>query len=192
VLFQALREEGSMRDKNFKEQEIHYTLADYMHFDDAGRSHMGAELSVIAYRLLEYALREELTEKLGAEAQTSLFRGAGRRAGVYFAENILDTTLSSQDFLAQLQAKFRELKLGILRFEKIDSETGSVILTIAEDADCSGLPILGKPVCSYDEGFISGVLSAYSRENYQTREVDCWATGSDLCRFQSTKKRYHT
>ena len=43
--------------------------------------------------------------------------------------------------------------------------------------------VLGETVCSYDEGFISGVLSLYSGKPYTAVEVDCWATGDRVCRF---------
>ena len=56
---------------------------------------------------------------------------------------------------------------------------------VAEDADCSGLPVLGETVCNYDEGFIAGILSVYSGKQYTAIEVDCWATGDRVCRFHA-------
>ena len=29
-----------------------------------------------------------------------------------------------------------ELKIGVLRVEKLDKETGKIVLTVSEDADC--------------------------------------------------------
>ena len=60
-----------------------------------------------------------------------------------------------------------------------------MILTVSEDADCSGLPVLGETVCNYDEGFISGILSLYSGKKYVAVETDCWATGGRVRRFQA-------
>ena len=37
-----------------------------------------------------------------------------------------------------------------------------MVLTISEDADCSGLPAIGETVCNYDEGFLAGLLTAYT------------------------------
>ena len=68
---------------------------------------------------------------------------------------------------------------------KAAEETGKIILTVAEDADCSGLPVLGETVCNYDEGFIAGILSMYSGKPYTAVEVDCWATGDRVCRFHA-------
>ena len=60
-----------------------------------------------------------------------------------------------------------------------------MILTVSEDADCSGLPLLGETVCNYDEGFIGGILSAYTGKEYTATEIDCWATGDRVCRFRA-------
>ena len=79
-----------------------------------------------------------------------------------------------------------DLKIGVLRIESVDEETGKIVLTVAEDADCSGLPILGETVCNYDEGFIGGILTMYSGRLYTALEVDCWATGDRVCRFHAS------
>ena len=63
-----------------------------------------------------------------------------------------------------------------------------VMQTVAEDADCSGLPLLGETVCNYDEGFISGILSSYMGKQYEAVEINCWATGDRVCRFQADIK----
>ena len=73
----------------------------------------------------------------------------------------------------------------MLRIESIDEEKGEIMLTVSEDADCSGLPVLGETVCNYDEGFISGILSVYSGKEYRAVEIDCWATGNRVCRFRA-------
>ena len=33
-----------------------------------------------------------------------------------------------------------KLKIGVLRIEDVDEASGRIILTVSEDADCSGLP----------------------------------------------------
>jgi hypothetical protein len=118
----------------------------------------------------------------------SVFRSAGYRAGVYFAQNLLDLSLPFPEFISQLQARTAELKIGVLRIENVDDETGKIVLAVAEDADCSGLPLLGETVCNYDEGFIAGIMSTYTGKEYSAVEVDCWATGDRVCRFHVTRE----
>lgn len=152
---------------------------------DSGRENLGADLPVAVYRLLEYSFKDELAERFGKEAQIQIFRGAGCRAGTFFAKHYLDLTLELSDFIAQLQRKLEEMKIGVLRVEEAEADTGKMVLTLAEDADCSGLPTLGETVCNYDEGFLAGVLTAYTRKPYSAVEVNCWATGDRVCRFQA-------
>lgn len=158
---------------------------DYLQFDEGSRGNLGEELPVIVYRLLEYSLKDELIERFGKETQIDVFRQAGRKAGEYFAKKLLDMNQPLDQFISQLQAKMQEMKIGVLRIEDVDEESGRIILTVAEDADCSGLPVLGETVCNYDEGFISGILSLYSGKPYTAVEVDCWATGDRVCRFHA-------
>ena len=155
---------------------------DYLQFDEGSRGNLGEELPVIVYRLLEYSLKDELIERFGKETQIDVFRQAGRKAGEYFAKKLLDMNQPLDQFVSQLQAKMQEMKIGVLRIEEA---SGRIILTVAEDADCSGLPVLGETVCNYDEGFISGILSLYSGKPYTAVEVDCWATGDRVCRFHA-------
>lgn len=158
---------------------------DYLQFDEGSRGNLGEELPVIVYRLLEYSLKDELIERFGKETQIDVFRQAGRKAGEYFAKKLLDMNQPLDQFVSQLQAKMQEMKIGVLRIEDVNEASGRIILTVAEDADCSGLPVLGETVCNYDEGFISGILSLYSGKPYTAVEVDCWATGDRVCRFHA-------
>lgn len=172
-----------MIENVFCDRQKKYSLEDYMNYEASGRGNLGGEIPITVYRLLEYSLREELGERFGREGQVEIMRCAGRRAGIFFAEHLLDLTLPFHEFLAQLQSKNAELKIGVVRIEKLDKETGKIVLTVSEDADCSGLPVLNETVCSYDEGFIAGIMSAYTEKNYTAVEIDCWATGDRVCRF---------
>lgn len=162
----------------------HWDLASYMNYDGQERGNLGTDIPVIVYRLMEYSIREQLIEQFGRNTQVQIFRDAGHRAGMYFAQYVLDVTLELNEFIAELQARLEEMKIGVLRIESFDADTGKLTLTVSEDADCSGLPLLGETVCNYDEGFIAGILTVYMKKEYAATEVDCWATGSRVCRFK--------
>lgn len=149
------------------------------------RSHMGTDLPVFVYRLFQYSLKEELIARYGKRTAVELFRASGRTAGTYFARHHLDLTLPLGQFTSTLQQKLEEFKIGILRVETFDEITGKMILTVSEDADCSGLPIMGEAVCNFDEGFISGILSLYTNKKYEAIEINCWALGDRICRFDA-------
>ncbi len=140
-------------------------------------------MPVMLYRLMQYTMLDVLAKSCGKEQADEFYRQAGRLAGMEFTKNLLDISVDYDTFIAQVQQKLLDLKMGILRLEVSDTQTGEVVLTIAEDLECSGLPLSNETVCAYDEGFIAGILEAYTGRVYNVREIDCWANGGRICRF---------
>ena len=149
-----------------------------------GRGDMGESMPVLVYRLMQFTMLDVLCKAYNPEKANEHFRDAGFLAGTEFAKNVLDLKTDFNTFVANLQKALREFKIGILRMEDFNMETGEVILNVEQDLDCSGLPITNENVCSYDEGFIAGILQAYTGKMYNVREVDCWASGARVCRFK--------
>lgn len=149
-----------------------------------GRGSLGEEMPVLVYRLMQYTMRDVLAMDLGREKANDYLYKSGRLAGTEFTRNVLDLTADFNSFVANLQKVLAELKIGILRIESVDQTSGEIVMTVAEDLDCSGLPITGENVCNYDEGFITGILELYTGKHYSVREIDCWASGDRVCRFQ--------
>jgi predicted hydrocarbon binding protein len=148
-----------------------------------GRPNLGSQVPVLAYRLMQYTLRDVLIVRLGVKAANSILVEAGHHAGVQFCENLLDRDAGLNEFIAQLQYVLKEQAIGILRIESIDLANMHFTLTVAEDLDCSGLPCTEEVVCQYDEGFIAGILEAYTGKPFRAKEIDCWASGDRVCRF---------
>jgi len=148
-----------------------------------GRPNLGLKVPVLAYRLLQYTLRDVMIVELGVEKANDIFIKSGKLAGVQFCENLLDRSLEFNGFVSQLQRVLREQEIGILRIEKADLKNMKFILTVAEDLDCSGLPSTDEVVCQYDEGFIAGIMEAYTGKAFYAKEIDCWASGDRVCRF---------
>ena len=148
-----------------------------------GRGDLGEEMPVLVYRLMQYTMLDVLSKEYGSEKANDYFRKAGLLAGKEFAKHTLDLTADFNTFIANLQKALAELKIGILRMEAFDPDSGSIVLTVGQDLDCSGLPITNENVCNYDEGFIAGILEVYTGKTYEVREVDCWANGDRVCRF---------
>lgn len=169
----------------FMEDQEPLSFEQYLQYNEKSRSNLGETLPVLVYRMLEYSIKDELISRFDKDTQIDIFRKAGQRSGEYFARNMLHLDQPVNQFISELQAKMQELKIGVLRIEYVDEESGRIILTVSEDADCSGLPVLGETVCNYDEGFISGILSVYTGKLYSAIEIDCWATGDRVCRFQA-------
>ncbi len=150
---------------------------------DEGRPNLGSMTPVAVYRLMQYTLRDVLATRYDVKTANEIIVQAGTLAGSEFCKNVLDTSLGFNEFIADLQEKLKTLKIGILRIEKADTEKMEFSLTVAEDLDCSGLPMCDETVCDYDEGFIAGILNTYSGITFDVKEVDCWASGERICRF---------
>ncbi len=150
-----------------------------------GRPNLGSQTRLEVYRLMQFSLRDVLEQRLGAEETDRVFYEAGRLAGVAFYQKYLSGYSSFGEFANCLQAIYKELGMGIVRFEEADLEKPSFVLTISEDLDCSGLPELGYEVCTYDEGFVSGLLEVFTEQRLQVKEIDCWCTGDCTCRFSA-------
>jgi len=153
-----------------------------------GRPNLGPSMPVQVYRLFQFTLRDVLITELGVETTNHIFWRSGWEAGMAFSANTLDLTLDFSSFVAQLQQRLRELNIGVLRIEKADLENLDFTLTVAEDLDCSGLPMSDEVVCTYDEGFIAGILEQYTGKMFEVREIDCWASGGRVCRFHAQAK----
>jgi len=150
-----------------------------------GRGGLGEEMPVVIYRLMQFTLLDTLSTELGLTKANDFFRKAGYLAGSEFARNVLKLDQDFDGFISHLQETMKLMKIGILRMEFFNPENGRIVLTVAEDLDCSGLPVTNENVCVYDEGLISGILEAFTGKKYEVRETECWANGKRMCRFEA-------
>ncbi len=150
-----------------------------------GRPNLGDSTNVALYRLLKFSLRDAIEQECGTETTDKIMYEAGRIAGRAFYGKFLADAGSLGEFAKRLQDLCLQLRLGVVRFEKADPQSGYFMITVEEDLDCSGLPDTGKETCVYDEGFIASLLENFTRKKFQAREVDCWTTGGRTCRFEA-------
>jgi uncharacterized protein len=149
----------------------------------AGRPNLGLQTDVRVYRLMQFTLRDVLIAEFGVEEADRIFHRAGRLAGTEYFRNVVPAGLDFSAYVAFLQEDLKSLGIGILRVEKADPANLHFTLTVEEDLDCSGLPFCDEEICAYDEGFTSGLLGAYTRQDFAVREIDCWCSGARVCRF---------
>lgn len=150
---------------------------------DIARGGLGPLTRVEVYRLFQFTLRDVLEQHYGTQQSDELLREAGILAGAAFFHQYCKGLTEPAELIKTLQAKFKELGIGILRVEKSDVANLDFILTVDEDLDCSGLPDTNDVVCVYDEGFIQGIMQAYTGKEFTVREIDCWCAGDRTCRF---------
>lgn len=154
---------------------------------ELGRTNLGSKTEVSVYRLMEYSLRSVILKEFGSKKTDEIFYNAGKIAGKEFYKNLIKKDINFYELISELEEKFIEFGIGILRVEKTDMENLIFIITISEDLDCSGLPITNETVCDYDAGFLAGIFEKYTGFNFRVKEIDCWANGSRVCRFEVVK-----
>ncbi len=170
----------------FKEDREEFKF-DWSHLGDikVGRPNLGPKTSVAMYRLMQFTLRDAAIRHTGPETTTKIFYDAGHNAGAAIYQNLIAPPTDFADLVAKLQKLLADLEVGILRVEAADLETMTFKVTVSEDLDCSGLPVMQEAVCTFDEGFIAGILEAHTGKAFNVREVDCWCTGDRVCRFEA-------
>ena len=154
-----------------------------------GRPNLGPTTRLEVYRLMQFTFRDVMERHLGTAKTDQLFYEAGKLAGEHFYRNVFTDGLDFNTFIKQLQSTLRDMGIGILRIEEADLEAGALVLTVSEDLDCSGLPEKGYELCTYDEGFIAGLLQCFTGTAFSVKEVDCWSTGDRTCRFTAKAAR---
>ena len=153
-----------------------------------GRPNLGVKTDVEMYRLMLFSLRDVIEQKFGSKEADEIFFEAGKIAGSYFYETYIAPVISAEDFFSKIQKVLKEKKIAILRIEEVLLDSGTVLLTIDEDLECSGLLEIDHEICIYDEGFLSAIFEKYTGEKWLAKEIDCWGTGSRTCRFIVTKQ----
>ena len=148
-----------------------------------GRPNLGHSMRIEIYRLMQFTFRDVMEQDLGSEKTDQLFYQAGKLAGTEFYQQFFLQIKDFNEFIKSLQSTLKDMGVGILRVEKADVKQGSFVLSVSEDLDCSGLPEIGYEICTYDEGFIAGLLESFTGYQFKVKEVDCWCTGDRTCRF---------
>lgn len=149
-----------------------------------GRPNLGNTMNVAVYRLMQFTLRDVLIRELGPQAADRIYYQAGQSAGRQFYKNLVTQRTDFNQFVVELQKLLSDMNIGILRVEKADLDNRHFILTVAEDLDCSGLPMVDESICTYDEGFINGLFLEFTGQDFEVKEIDCWCTGDRVCRFE--------
>lgn len=152
---------------------------------EKGRPNLGPTTSVISYRLLKYSVRDVLIRDFGVERADKIFYDAGQKSGKEFFLSVIEEKDNFDKMINDLQKKLKELGFGILRIEESDSENHVYVFAVAEDLDCSGLPVCDEEICKFDEGFLSGVLGEFFGMKFNVSEIDCWCSGDRVCRYKA-------
>jgi len=123
-----------------------------------------AETPTAAYRLMFRTIWRALGNEFGREKTARFSRAAGLLAGNEFACAFLDLKAGFRAFTLSLQKALMDLKVDTLRIES-NPDTGNLLITLEASPDDDGLSGT-QTIYIYDEGFVDGILEAYSRHSW--------------------------
>ncbi|APH39399.1 V4R domain-containing protein [Methanohalophilus halophilus] len=83
------------------------------------------------------------------------------------------------DSLEEVRSFWKCYKLGKVQIEDTDPLT----IKVKDCFECMSMPVLGHPICSFDEGMLEGILYKITGERPSIKETECYATGDNHCLF---------
>jgi predicted hydrocarbon binding protein len=119
-----------------------------------------------------------LPEQLASTGQGTTFVG-----GMEFGSNLVKQRIvKSLDELGTLLANY---KIGILDLfnEKQEDGVKTMDIRVYECIECVDLPNLGKPLCYFEAGIITGVIKELTKKDVMAEEKRCWTNGFSFCQF---------
>ena len=125
-----------------------------------------------AYRAVLYSIKNS---PIGMAASLGLLYHSGIELGKNIFKEYTPTTLEDISHLLE--------DLGWCLVDLMPNGN----IRVYECIDCSGLPYLGFPVCTFESGILSSLLSLMNDANIKVEEIRCWATGYSFCEFKPIK-----
>lgn len=139
---------------------------------DAGESLDSTYAST--FRLGHY----NLPEQIASTGQGTTFVG-----GMEFGRNLVkENIIKSLDDLITLLADY---KIGIVDVfdEKEEDGVKKLDIRVYECIECAGLPNIGRPICYFEAGVITGVFRELTKKDVNAEEKRCWTSGFSFCQF---------
>lgn len=150
-----------------------------------GRPTLGERVPVQMFRALRLVgVMEGLDAAMG-DASAVVYT-SGKGLGEAIGEQIL--AKSGKDlhrFVEGTINTIRELGVGILSVTKADLDGKFIVLQVNECITCSGMPDIGKPVCHFEAGVVSGILGTFLEKSVTVVETQCWGQGDSYCEFEA-------
>jgi predicted hydrocarbon binding protein len=162
----------------FKDEKLGFN-----HITNPSRPFMSADAAgldlkyVSAFRMGDFNTPEQLSSS-----------GHGTRyiGGMEFGSNLVKQSIvKSIDDLVSFMAEY---KLGIFDLYHEIEENGKKVMDIRiyECIGCAQLPNMGKTLCFFEAGLITGIFKELTNNEVITEELRCWGNGYSFCQFEVT------
>ena len=151
-----------------------------------GRPTLGATAPVAMFRALRLVGVMEGIDHLIGDA-SNLVYASGKTVGTEVGKGIVKESGPDLGKFVEVTARtVKDLGVGLLSVVSAEPEKGRVALRVDECITCSGMPNIGKKVCHFEGGLISGVVSEFVNKPVTVVETKCNGMGSGCCEFECT------
>ena len=119
-----------------------------------------------------------LPEQLASTGQGTTFVG-----GMEFGSNLVKQKMVKN--LEDLSLLLTDYKMGIVDVfnEKQEDDGKAMDIRVYECIECADLPNIGKPLCYFEAGIITGVFKELTKKDVIAEEIRCWTSGFSFCQF---------
>ncbi|MBI3566345.1 MAG: 4-vinyl reductase [Elusimicrobia bacterium] len=152
-----------------------------------GRPTLGSTVTVAMFRALRLVgVMEGLDDTLGKDASALVFN-SGKHVGFALGKAVLEKSgRDLERYVHMTAAQLKELGVGVMTVSALNLANDFLKVRVDECITCAGMPDIGKAVCHFEGGMVSGVLEAYlgAGKKVVVKEIQCWALGDTTCEFE--------
>jgi len=122
-------------------------------------------------------------KQLASTGQGTTFVG-----GMEFGSNMVKQKIINN--IDELIYFLADYKMGIVDVFDEKEKDGKKIMDIRvyECIECADLPNIGKPLCFFEAGVLTGIFKELTKKDVMAEEVRCWTSGYSFCQFDVTIK----
>ena len=122
-------------------------------------------------------------EQLASTCQGTSFVG-----GMEFGSNLVRQKIINS--IEELGTFLADYKIGIVDVFGENEEDGikTIDIRVYECIECSDLLNIGKPMCFFEAGVITGIFKEFTKKDVIAEELRCWTSGYSFCQFDVTIK----
>ena len=122
-------------------------------------------------------------KQLASTGQGTTFVG-----GMEFGSNMVKQKIINN--IDELISFLADYKMGIVDVFDEKEKDGKKIMDIRvyQCIECADLPNIGKPLCFFEAGVLTGIFKELTKKDVMAEEVRCWTSGYSFCQFDVTIK----
>lgn len=109
----------------------------------------------------------------------------GQTVGYQLSPIIQGTEIG--ELLFYLSKFWKAQAFGIIDDVKETAE--HITFNVYDCFECAHVPNIGRTICKFDEGLLTALLNTKLAQNYQVKELECYGTGYNHCRFLLKQKK---